>query len=180
MNKSKIMLAIATVVLLVFIALATKFWFTYFLDLNSNGSLSLKGTSYGSLELKTVKLMDENQRYITSLDDVTSGYEFTVNNYKTSTTKYSLYLEDIPYYVVDDGCTNAMTLKRSELDYALYLNGELLVTDSLSSIKNNLLDSRSINIDVTNNYVLKIWINKDAQDTDNKHYHYRVNLVEDK
>ena len=43
-------------------------------------------------------------------------------------------------------------------------------------INDNILDTRSISKDATNNYELRIYIHEDATDWTGKHYHYKVVL----
>ncbi len=178
MKNTKVILTISIILLVLFIALATKFWFSYFLDLNSNGALTVKDNNYGTLELRTIKLQDHAEMHFGDINDAIEGYEFTVDNNKTGTVKYRLYIEDVPCSMIEESCSPIMTIKRSELNYALYLNGDLLKSGNLADVENDLIDTQVINIDVYNKYELRFWLDESADDIDGKYYHYRVKVEE--
>jgi len=101
------------------------------------------------------------------------AYSFDISNTGDSRGSYEVLLED-SVKKDEDGYASENMLERSELKYELTLNGKVIATDSLSSIKNNVLDSRVIGAKKTNVYRLRIWIPMDATNWQNKIYHYSV------
>ena len=69
-------------------------------------------------------------------------------------------------------------LSKSQLEYQLSLNGEVIKQGMLTDIKNNILDTRVINPDKVNNYELRIYVSESAQITEwqNKYYHFNVKI----
>ena len=50
----------------------------------------------------------------------------------------------------------------------------MVASDLLSKVKNNVLDSRVIDAHKINNYSLRIWIPINANNWQNKTYHYKI------
>ena len=93
-----------------------------------------------------------------------------------NTSNYILYIEDLPANVLNDGCSEDTLLTRNQLKYQLILNDKVIKEDYMTSIKDNILDTREINGKTTNNYSLKIYIHDEATDWVGKHYHYKVSI----
>ena len=87
-----------------------------------------------------------------------------------------MLLEEVPFNELDDGCTSDTLLERDQLRYQLVLNGIEIARGPLSELKSNQLDYRLIDVDVKNEYELRVWVPEEAQETDwmLKHYHYKV------
>lgn len=177
--KKKVLLAIGLIVLIVVIAVASYFWYIFFLDLGSDGTLSNKNKTPSSLIL-----VDENKIYATFregievLDDA-PGYKFKVINNGVKTSKYRLKIIEIEPNKINDGCTPSTILKTSDLNYQLYLNNQIIKEGKLSELDNAYLDEQELNIDLTNNYELRIWVNSTATEFEGKHYHYKVDIEVD-
>ena len=177
MKKSRLLVGLF--LMLVFILIASFLWFRYFLDLGSDGTLI-----NGSNTINGLKIEDENKVYETFKEGVSNGDDVVAYRFKivcsNQSNKYSIKIVEVSPNKVHDGCSDATLLKREELNYSLKLNGELIQEGRLDTLLDDTLDTRSINIDTTNNYELKIWINEEAKDFNGKHYHYKVELKEAK
>ena len=174
--KNKIVLICLIVLIVFFSVFSFYFWYHYFLDLGSDGKLSGFDNVNSSL-----KLIDENKIYVTYEEGIeepinVNGYKFRVENRGIKTTRYNLIFEEIAPEKVNDGCSNKTLLKAEELNYQLILNGDVISQGRLNKISNDILDSRNINIDVTNSYELKVWLNSTSDNNEGKHYHYKVDL----
>ena len=178
--KNKILLICGFLLLIIFIAFGTYYWYIYFLRASS-ASISDGGTiqSAGGITLidndKNVYDADATATDGENLDNV-EAYIFNIKNDNKSQGSYTLYLEDVPINSVKDGCTEATLLKRNQLRYQLILNEQVLKEDDLDNITDNILDSRVIPGNTTNHYKLKVFIKEDASDWSGKHYHYKVTL----
>lgn len=177
MKKSRLLIGLF--LMLVFISLASFLWFRYFLDLGSDGTL-IKGPNI----INGLKIEDENKVYETFKEGMSNGDDVIAYRFKVISTnqsnKYRIKLVEVSPNKINDGCSDTTLLKREELNYSLKLNGEVIQEGRLDTILDDTLDTRSINIDTTNNYELKIWINEEAKNFNGKHYHYKVELKEAK
>lgn len=176
--KSKVVLSVGFVSIVLFVIIGAYFWWLYFLDFNSDGKFQNESFGYGSLHLVDIEGVNSTDEESKENGIGTPSYFFRVDNNKTSSTKYTLYLEETPYNMVNDGCSPETTLNREDLNYSFKLNGIIIKYGKLSEIEDNILDVRSINIEDSNNYELKIWINDEATDWEGKHYHYKVTMKE--
>ena len=185
--KNKILLICGAFLLLVFLTYGTFAWYNYFLNINNanennlkhNNTFSNSNYKVDDIEFKETgkPVYDVDAKSIDEVDiDKVPAYEFKVVNEGKKKREYYLYIEDVPVNMVDDGCTEDTLLKRSDLKYRLTMNGELLKEDFLSSIQDNILDKREIEVNKTNSYALKIYIHDGALDWFSKHYHYKVIL----
>lgn len=179
--KNKTLLFCGSVILFILLIFGSYSWYLYFL--RASGSFNI---NYNSRYLKSSGIIFQdngNNVYETdakSLDDESikdvPSYNFQVTNTINSTGKYTLYIEDLPANLIDDGCTEQTLLSRKQLKYQLSMNNKVIKEDFMESIKDNILDSREIDGNVTNNYSLKIYIHDEALDWFGKHYHYKVTL----
>ena len=80
--------------------------------------------------------------------------------------------------IVNDGCDNSTTFSLSDLNYEFKLNGLVIKSGLLSDIQNGILDNSTLKKESTNDYSLRIWLNKDNKDYQNKHFHYVINIEE--
>ena len=179
--KNKFIVVVGGIILLLFIIFGTYAWYTYFLKASGNFNINKINRTTNSSGI--VFQDDGNSVYdsdATRLEDTEIGevpsYNFTVTNVKDENGSYILYIEDLPVNAINDGCTESTLLDRSQLKYQLKLNGKIIKEDKMSKIKDNILDSRKINADTTNNYSLKIFIHDEAENWVGKHYHYKVTI----
>lgn len=101
------------------------------------------------------------------------AYSFDIMNNGDTNGRYEVLIED-GIKRDRDGYQVYDLLSRDQLRYELILNGKVIAKDSLSKVKNNILDTRVIGANKTNSYSLRIWIPFDAEDWQNKTYHYKV------
>jgi len=178
--KNKVLIVCAGLLLLIFLIFGTYSWYLYFL--RASGSFTVNNNKYSETsgiifkddgksvyDAKAESLEDNNISHVPS-------YNFQVINTNKKSGKYNLYIEDLPVNMVDDGCTENTLLKREQLKYQLSLNGQIIKEGLMTSINDNILDSRTIEKDKTNNYSLKIYIHDEATEWFGKHYHYKVNI----
>lgn len=176
--KSRSVLVVGFISIIIFIIIGAYFWWLYFLDYNSDGRFNNESFGYGNIALVDIEGVNATNQESQENGIDSPAYLFRVDNNKTSTTKYVLYLEETPYNLVNDGCTMATTLQREELSFSLKLNGIIIKYGNMTEINDNILDEQVINIDNSNNYELKVWINEEAEEYEGKHYHYKVVLKE--
>lgn len=174
--KKKLLLVMAGVALFVFIFATSILWYNFFYnDTSSNAFVS-------SLRIE----MDDdhnilNEDNLIPLDEETAknlkSYDFTVNNTSNVSTTYNVIIED-SVISDDENFTNKSLLSRNQLEYQLALNGKVIKKGLLSDIKNNLLDTRNIEENKSNNYQLRIYVSEKAQNTDwqNKYYHFNIKI----
>lgn len=100
-------------------------------------------------------------------------YEFSISNSKDEDSTYNLLIEDII-----DKEKGKNTLARKYLNYELKLNDVVIKKGTMSNIKNNILDTRTMAKNVINGYSLKIWLNEQSKETDwmNKYYSYNITV----
>ena len=175
-NKLALWLGFGGVIL--FIIVASYFWYLYFLDWGNDGKINDNPDNQGQLVL--THLNGVNVTFEETKEDAgdTPSYRFKIENKKVNDANYILYIEDTPYNMVSDGCTIDTTLTRAELNYQLKLNGKVIKTGNMLTITDNVLDERLIVPDSVNTYELQVWINDTAVDWQSKHYHYQVTLQE--
>lgn len=181
--KNKVLLICGSLLLLLFIVLGTYTWYLFFLRTTGEYSIVTgEGTKSGDIVL----IDNGNSIYETDASDVSDEdvnnvlpYKFKIINQGNDLQEYTLYLEDLPVNSINDGCTNQTLLKREQLKYQLIVNSKVIKEDYLSNIKDNILDTRSVNGKDANAYELRIYIHDEAEDWYGKHYHYRVVLKKD-
>ncbi len=174
--KKMILLILAGIALFAFIFSTSMLWYNFFYDNDGENS------TVSSLEVR----LDEanniiNEDGLIPLDDETAKslepYSFEVENTNSTPSTYNVILEDT--IISDDASYSSKELlSRSQLKYQLSLNGKVIKTGRLSDIKNNILDTRNISENRTNNYELRIYVSEDAVNTDwqNKYYHFNINV----
>ena len=178
--KNKILLICGSLMLIIFIIFGTYYWYLYFLRINNISSSTTTTTqNAGGITLidngKNVYDSDASNTDSNNVENI-DAYIFNVKNDNNTTGNYTLYLEDVPINSVKDGCTESTLLKRNQLRYQLILEEEVIKEDDLENIKDNILDTRTINANSVNHYKLRVYIKEDAEDWTNKHYHYKVSI----
>lgn len=178
--KNKTLLICGFLLLIIFIGVGTYTWYLYFVKISANipigpnnnpyidGSIVLKDNGNSIIDSEANKIDDEKINQVIP-------YKFQIIN-NGQDREYTLYLEDLALNVIDDGCTAETLLTRNQLKYQLKLNDEVIKEDFLSNINNNILDKREIASNSENDYELRIYIHDEAEDWEEKHYHYRVVL----
>ena len=180
--KNKTLLICAGILLLVFLTFGTYAWYTYFLSISGNvisSNATINSYKVGDIEFKedAKGVYDADAKSIEDVDvSKVPAYNFSVENSSDTEKKYTLYLEDVPVNLVDDGCTEETLLSRNDLKYQLSLNNKVIKEDYLSNIVDNILDSRNLEAKKINTYSLKVYIHDGAIDWFSKHYHYKVVL----
>lgn len=171
--KKKAMLNIALVIMIIFVCVSSYFWYKFFLDLGSDGSLIGAGGNRASLVL-----VAKNQVHTTYDEDDKNieGYKFSVQNKGVSTAKYRLVLVELDPREVNDGCTESTMIDAKYLQFELYYNDKVMENGILTELNNGVLVEKNINIDTSDNYELKVWLSNSADDLEGKHYHYKVEL----
>ncbi len=174
--KNRGVLSIAIVSLFIFVGISTYLWYIYFHDYEEE----LIAASPAMRFIKGVELINSgNVNYVNANveddDSIVPTYYFTVKNHSDKDYNYVILLEDIEG---SDGCTPETRFKRSELEYELFLDGVVLKNDSLSTLKNNVLDINTIKVNGINDYSLKIKLKDSDIDYESKHFHYIINMKE--
>ena len=55
-----------------------------------------------------------------------------------------------------------------------FLNNKYPIVDKL---QDNILDSRVLGSDGSNNYELKVWLNGNSDNNEGKHFHYKIDFI---
>lgn len=174
--KKMILLILAGIALFAFIFSTSMLWYNFFYDNDGENS------TVSSLEVRLDEANNTiNEDGLIPLDDETAKslepYSFEVENTNSTPSTYNVILEDT--IISDDASYSSKELlSRSQLKYQLSLNGKVIKTGRLSDIKNNILDTRNISENRTNNYELRIYVSEDAVNTNwqNKYYHFNINV----
>ena len=112
--KGRSFLVIGFICIIIFITIGSYFWFCFFLDYHSNGQFSNENLGQGKIVLIDVKTVNSNDEESKESGEDSPSYVFKVNNNKTSSANYVIYLEETPFNQVNDGCTSETTLQRAE------------------------------------------------------------------
>ena len=170
-NKTVFKLAFFSLV--IFILVATYFWFLYFKDYE------------GVITKEKVRLELINNggiNYINAvpndLDENIPTYYFRIKNNSNDSIKYDIFLQNVSPSEVNDGCSDGMIFSTSELNYELKLDNKTIKSGVLSSLNNNVLDNNVVLGNSINDYSLKISLNEKAEENLLKHYHYIVSIRE--
>lgn len=174
--KKLILLILSGIALFAFVFATSILWYNFFYSDVSNDS------NISSLE---VRLDDENntinEEGLIPLDQDTAKnlepYNFEVENTNSISTTYNVIIED-SIISDDDSYSSKDLLSRNQLEYQLSLNGRVIKIGMLSDINNNILDTRNISGNSTNNYQLRVYVSETAQNTDwqNKYYHFDIKV----
>lgn len=174
--KNKVVFSIGMICLVVFIGIASYLWYIYFGEYEKKLIAENKGLEFirnvefinsGSIDYVNATTEDEQ--------DIIPVYHFRVKNNSNKDFEYELYLEDS-----NGNGNNQESLKfnRGELKYELKLDNRVIKSGLLSTLNNNLLDSNIVNGMKINDYSLRIWLNEENEDYENKHFHYVVIIKE--
>ena len=105
-----------------------------------------------------------------SESNLVEPYIFKVKNNGDKDITYQLLIED---YVSD---ANKKLLSRKNLNYSLMLGNDVIKSDNLSNVENNILDTRKLPSGAQNEYELRVWVTGDINSTEwmDKSYNYNV------
>ncbi len=174
MKKNRIVICIiSALAIVVFTFLSTILWYNFF-DKNTEEKLIVNQLYISNNAQQVVKQIGIDDSY--ALNNTSEVYSFSVENTSTQDLSYKLLLHEISPSLLTDGCTQNDLLTRKELIYQLSLNGKVLIKDNMSSIKENIIDAKTIKAGSVNNYELTFWVKAGQKDYLNKHYHYEINL----
>lgn len=95
-------------------------------------------------------------------------YKITLNNSGTAKCLYQILIEDV-----------SESIKRDDLDYALYLDEKEIKEGHLKDIKDNLLYTYEINANTTQKYDLYIWSSVDQKEDSKYEYKLSFNAIKD-
>lgn len=164
---------IGFVCIVIFIVLASYFWYLYF----HNYEKEMLGSNV-AIEFINSGHIDYINATTEDPIEIIPTYYFRVKNNINKEFAYLVTFTKVSSSEVSDGCTDATTFDENELMYELKLDNRVIKTGLLSSIQNNILDDNKVLGNKTNNYSLRIWLSENAKDYQNKHYHYLVNFKE--
>ena len=166
-------LVFAAILIILFIGLSTYYWFWLFIDIGTDGTLKRKSVS------ETVSLVDENPVYdVYDKEQIFNTFEpyyFRITNTGT-TKKINVVLNDVDPSSINDGCNLETTLKREELTYVLKRENKEIKSGKLSDLKDNILYTDTILVDVTLHYSLEVNVDDYADPKEGYHYHYKLSL----
>ena len=95
-------------------------------------------------------------------------YKLKVNNTGTAKGLYQILIEDV-----------SDSIKRNDLDYALYLDEKEVQSGNLSKIKDNILYTYEINGNTEQKYDLYIWSTTEHKDEEKYEYKLTFNVIKD-
>ena len=173
--KNKTVFKLAFISLIIFIVVATYFWFLYFRDYD--GSIVKEKIR---LELINNGGIDYINAIPNDLDENIPTYYFRIKNNSEEDIKYDVFLQNVSPNAVKDGCTDSTIFSSNELNYELKLDNKVIKSGVLSMISNGILDNNKVSGNAINDYSLRIWLNDKAEDSLLKHYHYTVSVRENK
>ena len=171
--KNRTVFKLAFVSLLIFVVVATYFWFLYFKDYEgvmTHEKVRLELINNGGINYINATPDD--------LEDVIPTYYFRIKNNADDKIKYDIFLQNVSPSEVNDGCSADMIFNTNQLNYELKLDNKVIKSGILSSLNNNILDSNVILANSINDYSLRIWLNENARENLLKHYHYIVSIRE--
>lgn len=104
--------------------------------------------------------LTESKKIIDSDDDIVVPHTFNVTNRGNVDALYKVMIYD---------SNNGMgDVSLDLVHYELILNNKIVKRGAFSDISNNVLDSRKINSNSTNEYNLKVWLDDEIVDDDIK------------
>ena len=173
--KNKTVFKLAFISLVIFVIVATYFWFLYFKDYE------------GTVTKEKIRLELINNGGINYINAVPNDieenipiYYFRIKNSANEAVNYDIFLQNVSPSEANDGCSSDMIFTSKELNYELKLDNKVIKTGVLSSLNNNVLDNNKVSGNSVNDYSLRIWLNDDAEGNLLKHYHYTISIRENK
>lgn len=174
--KNKGVFTIAMISLVVFMGIASYLWYLYFHEYEQRVIAENKVLEFiQDVELINTGSINYVNANVLDSEEMVPTYYFSVKNKSNKDYNYVIVIEDT---TGNDGCSSATRFTRGELEYELKFDNEIIKTDSLDTVVNNILDGRIVKAGETNDYSLKIKLKSDDQDYENKHYHYVITMRE--
>ena len=174
--KNKVIFIVGTICLVIVMAIASYLWYIYFGEYENKIIAENKGLEFiRGVELINSGSINYVNATVLDTEEVIPTYYFRVKNNADKDFNYEVFLENSNE---DDGCTESTRFKREDLQYELKLDNRVIKTGILSELKNDLLDSNVIKGKSINDYSIRIWLNDDLTDYENKHFHYIITLKE--
>lgn len=176
MNKN--VFKIGIICLVIFIGIASYLWYLYFHDYEGKLIAENCKTEFS----RAVEIVNTgNANYSNASKDDADGmipaYYFSVKNNSKDDFNYQLVFKEVN---VNDGCTTETRFKINELEYELKLDNKTIKSGGLETLQNNILDKNIIKGQSVNDYSIKIKIKSGVTDFNNKHFHYVINIKEQK
>ncbi len=174
MKKNRVCLCIALAFLIILFTFFSTFMWYKFFDKNTEekpivNQLYISNNAQQVVE--HVGVDDEND-----INNASDAYSFSVENTSKRNLTYQLKINEIAPSLLTDGCMQEDLLTRDQLIYQLKCNGSVITKESMTNIKDNTIDIKTIKAGAVNNYELTFWVDHNQKDYLNKHYHYEINL----
>lgn len=154
---------IGVILLCILFGVGAYFGTLYLDNLKKGGDVNITVTfdDTETFTLETIKKMDKEQAlkewpYIMEIDNTGSGKGL-----------YQIIITDM----------EKSTIKRDNLDYALYLEDKEIVSGKLSNIKDNVLYEGEINGKTKQKYKLYIWVTSEETKDDVYEYKLEFNTI---
>ena len=171
--KNKAIFRIAFISIMIFIVIATYFWYLYFKNHEGEAlteNVRLEIASNGRVNYINAVPNDDPSRIPT--------YYFRVNNGSNDAIKYDVLLHKANLSDVSDGCSEATLFLDNELIYELKRDNKVVANGVISDIRNDLLYIASVDANSTDMYSLRVWLTDKAENSLSKHYHYIIDIKE--
>ena len=171
--KSKGILQIGFVSILVFIGIATYMWYKFFDE----------GKGPNLVENIAIEFLNNGgTNYINATtedpDDIIPVYYFRVKNNTEEKYSYQVVFKQKKASEIKDGCSEATTFKLDELMYELKKDSRVIKSGLLSELDSDIIDSGEINGNSIYDYSFRVWLRDDIVDYSTKHFHYVIELRE--
>lgn len=171
--KSKRILQIGFVSVLVFIAIASYVWYKFFDEgkgIRLNEKTAIMFLNNGGTNYINATTDDP--------DSIIPVYYFRVKNNTQEKYGYEVVFINKKASEVNDGCTDATTFQLDELMYELKKDNRVISAGLLSELNSNIIDSGTIGGEEIYDYSFRVWLRSDIVDYSNKHFHYVIELKE--
>lgn len=168
--KNKSVFKIAFISVLIFIIVATYFWYLYFkngIGKSLSNNIRLEIANNGGINYINARYNDP--------DDKIPVYYFRVNNNSNNNIEYDILFEKTS---VSDGCTESTIFSSDELNYEIKKNDRIVKSGLVSDIKNGVIYSSTVTGNTKDNYALRVFLNEKAEEKYQNHYHYIINIRE--
>ena len=158
---------------MIFMIILTILWYRYFGDTEKNvleKNVRIELINNGKIDYLNAIPLDDIE--------VIPTYYFRVRNNVDVPVKYEILISDIDSITADDGCMEGGLFTREEISYELFKDNKSIRKGKLSEISDNILLNDEMKGSMTNDYAFRAWLNENAKDTIEKHYHYVINIRE--
>ncbi len=119
-----------------------------------NLDLVFDDTNGGEIQLR-------NQTPISDEEGLqTNGYTFKIKNVGNIEAKYTIFLDDVD---LENGENR---LPDGVVKYNLIKNNKVITTDNLYNLKTKILDNTTLDVNQSNTYTLKIWLDESNFNSD--------------